>query len=228
MPQKGIPNSGAFVVAYSPKQLVSPPGRAVFFTEEASVWVETTGALCSPPEPKISTVDMMDGIGLTQWTGQEPYKMSVGVRIDGFPNTNVEADIKALEALGEVQPGRTEPPIIDLDGAVPKPHPNIRWRIVSFGDPTVEYLPSGDRCRYITTVSLIQRVTDRVLQERVKATSGSKGLKARSTTVRAGEDSLYDLARRIYKDPSRAADLATANNLHLGKKLSPGLVLRYP
>lgn len=229
MPQKGIPTSRTNNLTGS-TVTVNAPGRVIFFSEDppTDLRMNTTGALSDPPRQKISTIDRMDSIGLTQWVGQDPYTMAVDVQIDGFPDRSVESDIRELEALGEVQPGRTEPPIIDVDGAVPKPHPNIRWRIVDFGTPQVLYLPSGDRCRYFTTVSLVQRVTDTVLVESLKATSQSKGLKARKTTVRQGEDWLYDVARRVYKDPSRAGDLAVANGLHLGKKLSPGLELRYP
>jgi hypothetical protein len=72
-------------------------------------------------------------------------------------------------------------------------------------DPEIDYVQGGDgseRCRYFTTVSLVQNVTDRVLVESLKATSKSKGVKARTITVRAGEDWLFEVARRAYGDPS--------------------------
>jgi len=229
MPEKGIPTSNTRNLGSSTLS-VSPPGRVIFFSEDppTDLRMNTTGAKCGPPTPRVTTIDRMDSIGLTQWIGQDPYVLTVPIQIDGYPNKSVEADVKELEALAEVQPGRKEPPTVDVDGAVPKPRPNLRWRITSLGEPEELYLPSGDRCRYFTTVTLIQRVVDRDLVESLKATSKSKGLKARKTTVRQGETWLYDVARRVYKDPSRAGDIAVANGLHLGKKLSPGLELRYP
>lgn len=226
-PPKGVIRSPSVAVSAGS---VSPPGRAIFRSEDppTDLRLQTTGALIDPPKANIQTIPRMDSVSLTQWTGQDPYTMSVGIQIDGYPDTSVESTIKELEGLAEVHAGRTEPPIVTVDGAVPQPHPNLKWRVLDLGTPEVLYLTSGDRCRYYTVVSLIQRVTDTVLVESLKATSKSKGLKARSTEVRQGEDFLYDVARRLYKDPSRAADLATANNLHLGKKLSPGQTLRYP
>lgn len=226
-PQKGVIRSGS-VISNTPTFV--GPGRAFIVSEDppTDLAFETTGCRVDPPKPKYETTARPGAISLLQWVGQEPYSMTLGIRIDEFPNGNVESDIRKLEALGEVQPGRFEPPIVTVDGAVPKPHPNLTWRITDFGDPEIEYLGSGDRCRYVTTLVLTQNVTDRVLIESLKATSKSKGLKTRETTVRAGEDSLYDVARRYYKDPSRASDIARANNLHLGKKLSKGLTLRMP
>lgn len=209
---------------------VPPPARVVFLSDDPDTRLacETEGGHPSPPEPVYDEVQRAGAISLTPWVRQNPYKMDVHVRIDGFPDRSVENDIKTLEGLAEVQAGRSEPPIVTLDGAVPKPHPNLKWVISGFDAPTVDFLASGERCRYETTVHLIQRVTDRVLVESLRATSQSKGVKVRTITVRAGEDWLFDVARRAYKDPSRASDIARANSLHLGKKLRAGLVLRLP
>lgn len=205
-------------------------GRVVFSSDspEASVTCETTGAFPFPPEPVIDEVRRPGAISLTPWTGQAPYRMDVTVRFDGFPDRSVEPSIAVLEGFAEVPAGRAEPSAVTVDGAVPKPHPNIKWRVSGFDTPTVDFLLSGERCRYETVVHLVQAVTDRVLIESLRATSKSKGVKARTITVRDGEDWLFEIARRAYKDPSRAGDIATANSLHLGKKLTPGTVLRLP
>jgi hypothetical protein len=191
----------------------------------------TSGCRIAPPEPIVQTTDLMGAISLTQWVGQKPYRAEIDVRLDGFPSRSVETAIKTLEHFAEVHAGRSEPPIVTLDGAVPKPHPHLTWRVTNIADPEVDYVQGSDgaqRCRYFTTVSLVQRVTDRVLVESLKATSKSKGVKSRTITVRAGEEWLFEVARRAYGDPSRAADIATANNLHLGKKLRAGTELRLP
>jgi hypothetical protein len=238
MPHVGNVQSAPFQTGLlgvvKPQQFFAPAGRAIFASDdyhgEPIVFrFETSGCRVDPPKPKIQTIDMMDAVGQTQWVGQDPYTMTIGVRFDRFRTGSVEDEIRTLEGFGEVHAGRTEPPIVTVDGAVPKPHPGLTWRVVDFGDPEIDYLDGGtQRCRYFTTVSLVQRVTDRVLVESLKVTSKSKGLKSRTITVRAGEDWLFDVARRAYKDPSRASDIARANGLHLGKKLSAGTIVRLP
>lgn len=207
------------------------PGMVVFSSEDPSATVacETTGAFPFPPEPVIDEIQRPGAISLTPWVRQGPYRMDVSVRLDRFPDRSVEPQIAILEGFAEVPAGRAEPPAVTIDGAVPRPHPHIKWQISGFDTPTVDFLEGGkERCRYETTVHLVQKVTDRVLIESLRATSKSKGVKPRTITVRAGEDWLFEVARRAYKDPSRAGDIATANSLHLGKKLTPGTVLRLP
>jgi hypothetical protein len=188
------------------------------------------GCRVSPPEPIVQETDLMGAISLTQWVGQKPYKMEIDAQLDGYPYRSVEDDIKTLEHFAEVHAGRREPPIVTVDGNVPKPHPNLTWRVTGFSTPAEEYVV-GDgtaRARWFSTVTLVQRVTDRVLVESLKATSQSRGVRARTITVRTGEEWLFEVARRAYKDPSRAGDIATANNLHLGKRLTAGMELRLP
>lgn len=183
-----------------------------------------------PPEPIVQEVDLMGAISLTQFMGQKPYRAEIDVRLDGFPVTSVEEDIKTLEHFAEVHAGRSEPPIFEVKGDVPLPHPGLKWRVTGFSQPQIEYVVGSpkERARYFTTVTLSQYVTDRVLVESLKKTSKSKGMKTRTEVVREGEEWLFEVARRVYKDPSRAGDLATANGLHLGKKLTPGTRLRVP
>jgi hypothetical protein len=190
----------------------------------------TGGCQLYPPEPIVQTVDLPGSISLTQYLGQRPYRMDVDCQLDGFPDRSVEADIGTLEHFAEVHTGRSEPPAFTVSGDIPAPHPHLAWKVTGFSDPAIDYVQGRptDRCRYFTTISLIQDVTDRVLIESLKKTAKSTGVKARSTTVRAGEDWLFEVARREYKDPSRAGDIAIANDLHIGKRLTPGMELRLP
>lgn len=190
-----------------------------------------SGCRLYPPEPIVQEVDLMGAISLTQWVGQKPYRAEIDVVLDGFPDLSVEREIRTLEHFAEVHKGRSEPPIVKLEGAVPRAHERLSWRVAGFSDPETEEVVGhpSQRSRYMTTVSLVQRVTDRVLVEHLKQTSKSKGLKARKITVRAGEHWLFELARRAYDgDSSRAADIAAANGLHIGAKLKPGRELYLP
>jgi hypothetical protein len=67
------------------------------------------------------------------------------------------------------------------------------------------------RCRYETEITLTQHVTANSLNETLRQTKAARGLKTRTTRVKAGEETLYDVARRYYGDPSRASDIARAN-----------------
>lgn len=230
----GFPAPGGVPILGAP--LITGSGRAVFASDDFDgkpirFRFPHGGARCAPPEPIVQEVDLMGAISRTQWIGQKPYRMEIDVQLDGFPYTSVDADIKTLEHFAEVHAGRSAPPVLTVDGNVPTPHPNLTWRVTGFTPPAEEYVvgDATQRSRYFTTVSLVQNVTDRVLVEQLARTSKNTGIKPRTITVRAGEDWLYQVARRAYSgDAGRAGDIATANSLHLGKKLRAGTVLRLP
>lgn len=198
---------------------------------EAVLCTLTAPARVAPPKPKFLTIDMPGAIGAVEYLGQDPYTLELDIRLDAAPDGSVEPSIRALEAFGETG-GNPEPPVVIADGTIPLPHPNLKWRITDFGTPTVWTLPSGERCRYVTTLTLTQNVKAAALEESLHQTSASKGIKTRTTKVRPGED-LYAVARRFYGDPSRASDIARSNfqggrPLRLGQTLKAGMTLRMP
>jgi hypothetical protein len=81
---------------------------------------------------------------------------------------------------------------------------------------------------------LTQHVTANSLNETLRQTKAARGLKTRTTRVKAGEETLYDVARRYYGDPSRASDIARGElqaggrPLALGALLKTGTQLRMP
>jgi nucleoid-associated protein YgaU len=140
-----------------------------------------------------------------------------------------------LEGFAEVPDHRDEPPVLKVSGAIPLPHPNLTWRLTAIEDPTnVLFLSGGKRrCRYETEITLTQHVTADSLNETLRQTKAARGLKTRTTRVKSGEQTLYDVARRYYGDPSRASDIARANfkggrQLALGSLLTVGRSLRMP
>lgn len=196
---------------------------------------QTAPALWRPPRGRWSTIDRGGRIGLISYDGQDPYELQLFVRFDGYPGQGVEGSIRALESFAEVPDGQQEPPVLAVDGAIPKPHPNLKWRLTLIDDPAdVLFLPGGkSRCRYSTTLTLTQHVTPDTLTETLKQTKSSSGLQTRTTRVQPGETTLYDVARRYYHNPARASEIAQANfkngrPLSLGSKLTAGTQLRMP
>lgn len=196
---------------------------------------QTAPALWRPPRGRWSTIDRGGRVGILAYDGQDPYELLLSVRLDGYPDTSVEDSVRILEGFAEVPDGQEQPPTLTVDGAIPKPHPNLKWRLTAIEDPAEQlYLPGGrSRCRYATTVTLTQNVTAQVLAESLRETKASKGLRTRTTRVRSTEPDLFAVARRYYGDPSRASDIARANfkgghPLALGARLTPGTQLRMP
>jgi hypothetical protein len=187
------------------------------------------------PRPKIETVDRHGLYGLTQYLGQDPYQLLLPIAFDRYAQgQSVEPEIRLLERLAERPAGATEPPLVEVDG--PVPHRTLQWRIAGLEEipERTEWNRAGDRTRLAVDVTLVQNVTDRLLTESLgRDRAKTKGIANRRTTVRTGEDSLYDVARRVYGDPSRAGDIARANSvrgvpLRLGMRLKPGYGLRLP
>jgi hypothetical protein len=196
---------------------------------------QTAPALWRPPRGRWSTIDRGGRIGILSYDGQDPYELLLSIRLDGYPANSVEESVRILEGFAEVPGGQQEPPILVVEGAIPKPHPSLKWRLTAIEDPTdVLFLPGGkSRCRYTTQVTLTQHVIATSLVESLTQTKATKGLQAKTTSVRPNEVTLTDVARRYYNDPSRASDIARANfkngnPLMLGARLTPGTQLRMP
>lgn len=220
-------------------RIVTPPGVGRVWLGSDDPVIDVVATLTgpievTPPKPKISTVDRPRQIGLTQWLGQDPYEMHVPLMFDGYPDTNIEASIAALESLAEVHGGHDEPPVVKIEGPIPKAHPHLTWWLSEFAEPErIMHLPDGARCRYATTITLTQRVSDKLLAQSLRKRKKGKGIANRTHVVTAGEDTLFDIAKHAYGDPSRASDIARANvikgrPLRLAQRLPVGLRLRLP
>lgn len=189
-----------------------------------------------PPRPRYQVVDMPGRTGVNEYMGQDPYMIVLTVRIgDDYPRRNVEPTIEKLQGFAEVHGAQTEPPALVLEGAVPRPQPNIKWQLTDIAEPfEQDYTSTGkNRTRYATKLTFTQQAEADKLNATLRATKKSQKIRTRKTKVRAGERDLYAVARRYYGDPSRASDISRANPtksgpLPLGTTLKPGTTLKMP
>lgn len=182
----------------------------------------------SLPHPRYDNVERPGTFSLTRYRGHDPYEQSIPVMVDRAGN-GIENVLGDLERLLERSRSTLEPPVVTVQGAGIS-HAGLKWRVTSIEeDPgRTEYLPDGRRSRMYCTVNLIQHVTDRLLAESIRDGKRAKGIRNRQTTARAGED-LYDVARRVFGDPSRASDIAKANpGVRLGQRFKKPRKLRLP
>lgn len=201
--------------------------------------IEVSGVLTEPvdsplPKPKYETLDRYGFSGLPKYAGQDPYELILKVRFeDGGDSLEGEAGpIRRLERLAERVAGRDSPPDVKVAG--PVPHSTLTWRITSLVEDKARtmYDAAEDRIRFVVVVTLLQRVTDSVLGSSLTQSKVSKGIGS-TTTVRAGENDLYDVAQRFYHDSSMAAAIARANpvkgnSMPLGTKLKANQRLVMP
>lgn len=187
-----------------------------------------------PPQPRYQVIDRPGRVGVPEWVGQDPYELVTTIRLDGYPDTSVEPQIQTLESFAEVWGGRPAPPVLTVEGAIPNAHPRLKWCLSDIADPDeLLFLPGGQqRSRYVATLTFTQHVDANELEENLRATRAARGIRTRTTRVREGED-LYAVARRFYRNPARASDIAQANfqngrPLRLGQKLKAGTLLRMP
>jgi hypothetical protein len=194
--------------------------------------INVVGLLTKPvtppvPRPRYNTIDRPGSVGITEYAGMDPYQMTMSLRFDGGGVRSVEKQYAALEALAYPAAGTLEPPVLRIRG--PVPHPLARWRInqLTVDDSQTMLLKNGDRCRIAVDVDLLQYVVDDLLLPSLKATKRAKGINSRATRVKSGEDTLFDVSRRLFGDPSHATDIARASHLRLGARLKPGQMLLY-
>jgi hypothetical protein len=198
--------------------------------------IESNGILIAAPEaplprPKYEAIERYGFYDLPKYAGQQPYQLILRVRY-GDGGDSQEDEIRALERLTERPEGRDAPPEVTVAG--PVPHRTLRWRITNLDEDTsrTKTDAAGARTLFVVTVTLEQRVTDTILDASLKPTKKSKGIGI-TTTVKSGEDSLYDVAQRYYHDSSFAIAISKANPVRgnpmpLGARLRTGQTLKLP
>lgn len=162
------------------------------------------------PRPRYDTVDLPGTTGLNRYRGHDPHEMQLPILLERAGNP-VEGDIDKLEAFARRHNASgDEPPVVIVQG-VGVPHTDLDWRVTFPEEPDrIEYDSSGRRIRFGLTLTLVEHISDRVLAQTLTGGKRGKGIRHRTATTRKGED-LYSFARRIFGDPSRAADIQRAN-----------------
>jgi hypothetical protein len=215
-------------------ELPVPPGGMVAFSADDPV-IDLVVSLGGEPAmiddgyARWDLVERRRQRSITQFTGITPYRQTVPVVFDGYPDRSVESDIRLLERLATVPDGRDEPPVIRIVGAVRRT--DLSW--VISGIQWTNDLPvicdpySGDRYRQAATVTLLQHVNDELL---VESNNGRPGKAAKTERVREGERTLEDFCKRVYgtRSMEKVRAVAKANHLSVNAKLKPGQTLKLP
>lgn len=183
--------------------------------------------------PRYQTQDRPGRLGRPQYLGQDPIEQTFTVKFDG-DGDSIESRIRTLEMFLRPVAANDEPPIVKVKGEGVH-HPGLGWRMLDLDEEISRrrYVTrSGERKVYVAAVTLVQHVADRELAEslgRLNRRGRGKGISNRTVKVRQGEDSFYDISRRVYDgDPSRATDIARANGRRIGARLRAGTSLRIP
>jgi hypothetical protein len=109
-------------------------------------------------------------VAVVTWTGSSVRRMSLEVLIDNWAaGTSIESEIAALDALARPRRGGS-PPSITLDAAGGHlPYKGLRWVVdgIAWGDALMN--PYGNRTRQAATLSLVEFVSDELVEERSPA-----------------------------------------------------------
>lgn len=176
-------------------------------------------------------------IGLTQWQGKDPLRMSVPLLFDGVRSgQGQELAISHLSRMALPPQGGGEPPVVTISGrGVPSPGPT-QWVIenLQWGSNVMwDFDDSGvmSRVRQDVVVNLLEyrgddRVAFRALQPGLKPGKSTSGW-PKTYTVKSG-DTLQKIAAHFYKNASKWKQIATANNIRDPKKLKVNSTIRIP
>lgn len=183
---------------------------------------------------------------LTRWTGRDPYRLVIPIMMDEWKSKgSVEDDCSRLERMALPIADHKEPPIVNVNGAVP--HADLLWVIenIEWGD--LIRTTGGRRARQEATVRLLRYVSeDRMEQqsarEKAKVTAANKAgaTKPKATSknaptkttsklyiVKSG-DTLSKIAAKELGDYRKWRAIATLNKLRDPNKISVGQKLRLP
>lgn len=182
---------------------------------------------CTPPRPRYQTDERHGRTSALRYAGQDLRVQTIPIKFDAH-GASVEPDIRALESLAEPVKSTGEPPLVRILGPALR-HQGLKWRVTAIDEDKdrARHGEGGDpQILYVATVTLTQHVRNEVL---ILDGKSAEGLRNRKTSVRKGETSFYDVAKRVYGERSRAKDIVRANpGMRLGQKLKAGDDLRLP
>lgn len=186
------------------------------------------------------TVPRQDDVSSTDWEGQEPLTQDVPLLLDGFPDDeSMEREWNTVKKLGRDAVGdERKPPVFRV------------WGPIEYGDGKAWVLPDngivpdpasiirrddGELLRVEFTLSLLEYIRpDTIGRSKKKpkrgnpAKTGGTAFPGNSYTTRAG-DSLVSIAKDIYGNWRRGADIGRLNGLHdVNRQLPAGKTLRLP
>lgn len=185
-------------------------------------------------------VSRMRRVGLTQWQGKDPLRMSIPILFDGMRDrSGVELDISRLSRMALPPKAGGEPPTVRVSGsAVPSPGPTV-WVIesIQWGTAKVIYgltsVGVSARLRQDAVVSLLEyQADDRVafanLPLYLKNGTSKTGW-PKSYVIKAGE-TLQSVAakKEFYGDATKWTLIADANGLRDPTAAKVGSTLRIP
>jgi hypothetical protein len=215
----------------APARTINAPGPGRVWIGSETPVIDVVGRLtgpvkCTPPRPRYLTDDRHGRTSVTRYAGMQPLEQEITLKFDGQRDrVSVIGKIRDLETLA-MPVGSGSPPLVRAFGASVR-HQGLWWRVTRIVENTERAIYiNDDQVVYVATVTLTQHVKDQLLNF---AGANAQGFRNRTTHVREGEDSLYDVAKRVYKDRGKAKDIARANpGLRLGQKLKRGTKLRLP
>lgn len=210
------------------------PGRRRVSIASRDPRLEVSGWLISKPDdgmpkPRFQFHERPGAQSLTQYVGSDPVVQTFVMKFDGDRTRSVEGKITDLKRFLQRTASNGEPPVVKVAG-MGILHPEFNWRVTSVEPDTARslFLDNGDRHLFVCTVTLTQQIQDRLLTETIRRGKKARGISHRTVRVRDGERTLYDVARRVFHDPSAAREIAVANNLPLSRRLHKGQRLRLP
>jgi hypothetical protein len=187
-------------------------------------------------------VPRQDDVGSTDWEGQEPLTQDVPLLLDGFPDDeSVEREWNTVKKLGRDAVGDERvPPVFKVWGPIEYGGEGKAWILPDNGiQPNAQSIirrDDGELLRIEFTLSLLEYIRPDTIKRHKKkkskrgnpAKTGGTAFPGTSYTVRKG-DSLVSIAKDLYGDWKRWADIGKLNGLHdANRQLPAGMKLRLP
>lgn len=183
-----------------------------------------------------ATVARPDNVAMTDWNGNEPYRMRLALMLDDFMEQrkqNVSRDFRSILKLGRTKNRDAQPPRFRVYGKA-LPINGRRWVLenVEWGERIVR--PGGRTVRQAVVLQMVEYIRPDDIEIRRKrkrkgkrGKSGDNEKRTRHYTVKK-DDTLAKIAAKFYGDWQKWTKIAKANGIKNPRKLKVGTKLRIP
>lgn len=205
---------------------VDPAGPTLTFT-----WNPTT-VVYGGWQARLEGIDRPRRLSATEWVGREARTVSFTLRLDGYPNRSVSAEVLQLQSMAGMHAPNLPPPQLRLNyGGLSARRFVIaelsRGPEVRRDDLQVVRIDMDIVLREWISPDVVPSPAKRATERQAAAASGPTATAGKTWTVQSG-DTLWAVASNLLGDGNRWRELADVNGIRDPRTIRPGQTLTVP
>lgn len=183
-------------------------------------------------QPRLEEIDRPRRVAATEWVGREARTVEFTLRLDGYPDRSVSAEVLQLQSMAGMHSPNDPPPQLRLNyGGLSA----RTWVIASLergpeirsDDLQVVRIDMGVVLRQWIAPDVVPSPATRAKERQAAQAEGPVATTGKAFTVQSG-DTLWAISQDLLGDGNRWREIADVNGIRDPRTIRPGQTLTVP